>query len=199
MLLYHYSVDCYKGGGTLLNDYKQQACLAEPFLLALRTGAECFWSVYYSAMAYTRELCALGLRKHENYIKDAVEAIFEAVRQDQFSGCSVSRIGCVYYCESEAEARAYLLDDCIASGDFTYDQLCLLAVEVEDSRVFRYDQAYFNQAMEIMERKRDIKAVSALAEAYFSRKRTSAPLIEVLSDGRNQILRELPLRQQAGS
>lgn len=194
MILYHYSVDSYKGGGTLLNDYKQQARLAEPFLLALQTSTECFWSVYYSAMSYTRELCALGLRKHENYIKDAVEAIFEAVRLDKFSACSVSRIGCVYYCESEAEARAYLLDDCIANGDFTYEQVCLLAVEVEDSRIFRYDQAYFNQAMEIMEHSRDINAVFALAESYFSLKRTAEPLIEVLSDGENHILRALPLQ-----
>ena len=37
MILYHYSVDSYKGGSTLLNDYKQQARLAEPFLLALQT------------------------------------------------------------------------------------------------------------------------------------------------------------------
>ena len=194
MILYHYSVDSYKGGSTLLNDYKQQARLAEPFLLALQTSTECFWSVYYSAMAYTRELCALGLRKHENYIKDAVEAIFESIRREKFSTCSVSRIGCVYYCESEAEARAYLLDDCIASGDFTYEQVCLLAVEVEDSRISRYDQTYFNQAMEIMEQKRDIQAVTALTEAYFSQERSPEPVIEVLSDGENRILRALPLR-----
>ena len=104
MLLYHYSVDSYQGGGELINDFKNNCRFAEPFLLALDKGGDCFWSVYFAAMSYSRELCALGLRKHENYAKDAVEGIFEWVRRRDFSADSASRVGCVYYCESKDEA-----------------------------------------------------------------------------------------------
>ena len=84
MILYHYSVDSYQDGGELINDFKKTFRFAEPFLLAIEKGENCFWSVYFAAMAYSRELCALGLRKHENYVKDAVEGIFEWIRRRQF-------------------------------------------------------------------------------------------------------------------
>ena len=194
MILYHYSVDSYRSGGELLNDFKNNYRFAEPFLLALERGGECFWSVYYAAMATSREVCALGLRKHENYVKDAAEAIFEWTRRHDFADCSASRIGCVYYCETAEEALAYLREDCIESGDFTYEQVKLLEVEVEESRVFRYDQSFYNRAVELLEQTRDLDAVIALAEAYFSGKRSDAPLIEILSDGKNRVVRELPLQ-----
>ena len=139
MLLYHYSVDSYQGGGELINDFKNNCRFAEPFLLALDKGGDCFWSVYFAAMSYSRELCALGLRKHENYAKDAVEGIFEWVRRRDFSADSASRVGCVYYCESKDEAIAYLKADCLDNGDFSVDQVKLLEVEVDAARVFRYE------------------------------------------------------------
>ena len=194
MLLYHYSVDSYQGSGELINDYKNNFRFAEPFLLALEKGEDCFWSVYFAAMSCSRELCALGLRKHENYVKDAVEGIFEWVRRRQFSDRSVSRIGCVYYCDSKEEALSYLLDDCIANGDFSYEQVRLLEVEVEDNRVFRYDQSFYNKAVEVLEQTRALDHVTALAVSYFSMQISGEPLIEVLSDGKNHVVRELPVR-----
>ena len=194
MILYHYSVDSYKDAESLTNDYKKQYRLAEPYLLALEKGEDCFWSVYLSAMSYYRELCAMGLRKHENYIKDAVEALFEYVRINKFDGKPVSRIVCVYYCETKDEAMQYLKDDCIDNGDFTYDQVKLLEVEVDADRVYRYDQEFYNQAMDVMEESRDIKKVMSLAESYFAQDRSENPLIEVLSDGENKVIREIPLK-----
>ena len=187
------SVDSYKGGDKLICDYKRQYRFAEPFYLALETGEECFLSVYFSAMAHSRELCALGLRKHENYIKDAVEGIFEYVRRKKFADHSASRIGCVFYCASEDEARACLKADCIDNGDFSPEQVRLLKVDVDDARVFHCDQAYYNEATELMERTRDLKGVMALAEKYFSLQRSTQPIIEILSDGENHILVELPV------
>ncbi len=145
-------------------------------------------------MAYSRELCALGLRKHENYAKDAAEGIFEWVRRLRFPNRSVSRIGCVYYCETREEAISYLKDDCIANGDYTYEQVKLLEVEVEDNRVFRYDQCFFNKAVEVLEQADDLEPVIALAESYYSMRRSSEPLIEVLSDGKNRVIRELTIQ-----
>ena len=193
MILYHYSVDSYQSGELLYNDYKKLYRFAEPFLLALQKSEECFWSTYFSAMAYSRELCALGLRKRENYLKDAVEGIFEYVRQIEFCGDSVSRIGCVYYCETKEEAIAYLQDDCIKSGEFTEAQVKLLEVDVDNDSVYRYDQAFYNQAECIMETERDLEKVKDLARKYFSQGRTAEPLVELLSAGKNKILREIPL------
>ena len=177
MLLYHYSVDSYRDGGELINDFKNNCRFAEPFLLALEKGEDCFWSVFFSAMSYARELCALGLRKHENYTKDAVEGIFEWVRRREFPTDSASR----------------LKADCIDSGDFSVDQVKLLEVEVDAARVFRYDQSFYNRAIDVMEQKRDLETVIALAKAYFSKQRSEEPLIEILSDGKNHVVREIPI------
>ena len=159
----------------------------------LQKGEDCFWSTYFSSMAYSRELCALGLRKRENYLKDAIEDIFEYIRQTEFCDDSVSRIGCVYYCETMEEAITYLNDDCINSGEFSLAQVKLLEVEVEDDSVYRYDQNFYNQAEYIMEKERDLRKVMELARKYFSKERTEESLVEILSDGKNKILREIYL------
>jgi hypothetical protein len=192
MTLYHYSVDSYQSGGKLINDFKKQFRFAEPFMLALQKSEECFWGAYFAAMSYSRELCALGLRKHENYIKDAVEGIFEYVRRRDYPDSSASRVGCVYYCESKEEALRYLKDDCIDNGDFTVDQVKLLEVEVDATTVFRYDQTFFNDAVDIMEESRDLARVMALAGRYYSGERSDNPLIEILADGENRIIAEIP-------
>lgn len=67
-----------------------------------------------ATMYMNREVKALGLRKCENYQKDAVEGIFEYVRETEFPK-ETSRLRCVYYCESEKEALDYAQDDCIAA------------------------------------------------------------------------------------
>lgn len=193
MVLYHYSVDSYQSGPALINDYKKQFRFAEPFLSALEKGESCFWCVFFSAMFYSRELCALGLRKHENYIKDAVEGIFEHIRRTEFPGRSVSRISCVYYCESKEEALRYLKDDCIDNGDFTTERVKLLKVEVDGKTVFRYDQTFFNEACDVMENERDLQKAASLAKRYFASEQSGEPLPEILADGENRILSEIPI------
>jgi hypothetical protein len=44
-----------------------------------------------------------------------------------------------------------------------------------------------------MEMERNLKKVIALARNYYSMKRSEVPLIEVLSNGKNRILREIPI------
>lgn len=132
---------------------------------------------------------ALGLRKYENYRKDAAEGIFEYVRETEFPE-DTSRLRCVYYCESEQEALNYARDDCLASGLFTKEQVILLEVEVDGNRVRRYDQSFFNLALKAIERN-DIDAVFAYARKYFSCQRSDTPLIEVVADGSNSVLRSI--------
>ena len=192
MILYHYSVDSYKDGKELINDYKKQYRFAEPYILALEKGRSVFDAVFFSTMYLSRELCGLELRKYENYCKDAVEGIFEYVRKTEYSADSVSRIGCVYYCDSMEAAKQYLYDDCISNGLFTTDQVCLLEVRVDDSRIFRYDQQYFNMALEAAGQNK-VDDVFEYAREYFAKRRTDSPLIEILCDSPNEITRQIAL------
>ncbi len=189
MKLYHYSVDSYNGAKQLTNDYKNHYSFAEPYILALRESREVFNAVFLATMYMSREVKALNLRKYENYQKDAVEGIFEYVRETEFPN-ETSRLRCVYYCESEKEAVDYAMEDCIASGLFTKEQVILLEVEVEESRVRRYDQSYYNFAWEAIERN-DIESVFMYARKYFSGQQTDTPLIEVVADGSNSVLRSI--------
>lgn len=189
MILYHYSVDSYNGGERLINDYKNNYRFAEPYILALRKSREIFDAVFFSTMYMSREVNALGLRKYDNYQKDSVEGIFEYIRETEFPK-STSRLRCVYYCETEKEALDYANEDCIESGLFTKEQIALLKVEVEDSRVFRYDQVFFNLASEAVE-KNDVESVFMYARKYFSCQRSDMPLIEVVSDGDNHVLQRI--------
>lgn len=189
MKLYHYSVDSYQGGGHLINDYKNHYQFAEPYILALRESGEVFRAVYFATMYMSREIKSLGLRKYENYRKDAVEGIFEYVRETEFPH-DTSRLRCVYYCESKQEAIAYAKDDCLSDGLFIKDQVFLLEVEVEDGSIRRYDQSFFNSASEAIE-KNDIDAVFAYARQYFSCQRSDHPLIEIVADGDNYVLRRI--------
>ena len=189
MILYHYSVDSYKSGSTLINDYKKQYKYAEPFILALRQNIEIFMATYYATMYMSRELVELKLRKYENYRKDAVEAIFEYVRETEFTKLP-SRLNCVYYCESEADALSYMEDDCLSDGLFSKDQIKLLEVDVEDARIRVYDQKFYNYAMNEIEH-HDFESVFANARKYFSFERTEEPLLEIVADGQNKIIREI--------
>lgn len=189
MKLYHYSVDSYKGAEHLTNDYKNNYRFAEPYILALRESADVFRAVFLATMYMSREVTALNLRKYENYQKDAVEGIFEYVRETEFPK-DASRLRCVYYCESEKEALAYAEEDCFADGLFTKEQVVLLEVEVDESSVRRYDQVFFNRALQAIE-KNEIDSVFACARQYFSCQRSEHPLIEVVADGDNRVLRSI--------
>lgn len=189
MKLYHYSVDSYQGAKQLTNDYKNNYQFAEPYILALRESREAFDAVFLATMYMSREIKALGLRKYENYQKDAVEGIFEYVRETEFPE-NTSRLRCVYYCETEQEALAYAKEDCFSDGLFTKDQVALLEVEVEDSSIRRYDQSYYNLALEAI-KKHNIDSVFAYARQYYSCQRSDHPLIEVVADGSNTVLRTI--------
>lgn len=187
MILFHYSVDSYTDAPSLTNDFAGHYKYAEPFLLALERGRAVFDAVFYSAMYASRDLVDLGLRKNENYRKDAVEGIFEYVRRTEFGGVPVSRLHCVYYCASMEEARKYAWDDALKDGGFTKEQVKLLTVETEESRAYAYDQQFYNAAKEAID-KNDIDAVFARARKYFALERTESPLIEILADGENRVL-----------
>ncbi len=189
MKLYHYSVDSYKGARHLTNDYKNNYQFAEPYILALRQSRKTFDAVFLATMYMSREVKALGLRKYENYQKDAIEGIFEYVRETEFPN-DTSRLRCVYYCENKRDALDYVQEDCLSNGLFEKEQVVLLEVEVEENRIRRYDQSFFNLASEAIEQN-DIDSVFSYARQYFSCRRSENPLIEIVADGDNIVLRKI--------
>lgn len=57
MILYHYSVDSYKDGGELLNDFNKLRRFAEPFVFALEKARTAF-GVRFSRQCTTPVSCA---------------------------------------------------------------------------------------------------------------------------------------------
>ena len=64
--------------------------------------------------------------------------------------------------------------------------------------MFRYDQTFFNDAISVMEGSRDLEKVMDLARKYFSLERSSDPLIEVLANGNNRIIKDIPIDNTMG-
>lgn len=188
MRLYHYSVT-YKSGESLVNDYNHRYQDAEPFILALQNGNDTFLSTYFSALYLERQIKELNLRHFENCQKDATEAIFEFVRRISYAD-EISRLKCVYYCEELDMAIQCAMEDWINCGDKTKEEVKLLSVEVDEKRIRKYDQTFFNHAYSAVERN-DFEAAFANAKMYFSGAFTEQPIIEVLSDGGNRILEEI--------
>lgn len=188
MKYYHYSVT-YKGGASLVNDYNHRYQDAEPFLLALQNGKDTFLSTYYSALYLERQIKELQLRHYENCPKDTTEAIFEFVRRTSYPN-EISRIKCVYYCETLDAAIQCAREDWIDCGDKTKEEVKILSVEVDEKRVGKYDQTFFNDAYEAVQRN-DFETAFAKAQMYFSGALAAQPVIEVLSDGENHIMEEI--------
>ncbi len=188
MKLYHYSVT-YKDGESLVNDYHGRYKDAEPFILALEAGKDTFLSTYFSALYLERQVKELHLRNYENCQKDATEAIFEFVRRTSFP-TEISRLKCVYYCEKLDVAIQCAMQDWIDCGDKTKEEVKILSVEVDEKRIKKYDQTYFNNAYSAVE-KNDFKAAFTNAKMYFSGALDEESIIEILSDGSNRILEEI--------
>ena len=188
MRLYHYSVT-YKGGESLINDYNNRYEDAEPFILALQNGKDTFLSTYFSSLYLERQIKELQLRHYENCQKDAAEAIFEFVRRTSYAD-EISRLKCVYYCEELDMAIKCAMEDWIDCGDKTKEEVKILSVEIDEKRMRKYDQTFFNNAYSAVERN-DFETAFANAKIYFSGAFTEQPIIEVLADGENRILEEI--------
>ena len=65
-----------------------------------------------------------------------------------------------------------------------------MEVEVEESRIRHYDQSFYNLALEAIDQN-DIDSVFSYARQYFSCQRSNNPLIEVVADGDNNVLRSI--------
>ncbi len=157
--------------------------------MALKKNKEVFYATYYSALYLERQIRDMGLRSYKTCPKDATEAIFEYTRQILFPD-AVSRISCVFYCETLEEAVQCAMEDWINCGDKTKEEVKILMVDVDDSRIARYDQVLYNEAYEAVEHCNFEKAMK-LAENYFAGKQSENPIFELVSDGTNKVVKEI--------
>ena len=188
MTFYHYSTT-YTGGDKLINDYNHRYKDAEPFILALETSMDVFRSTYYAAMYLERQFKEQNIRRYEMCQKDAAEAIFEFARRTYYPN-EVSRLNCVYYCRSREEAIACAMEDWIDCGDKTKEEVKILALEVDDSRIGEYDQEYFNLAYDAVSECRFEDAIE-YAKQYYAKEATEKPIWEILADGENRVVEEI--------
>lgn len=187
MIAYHYSVD-YTDAPSLLPDFKKKSRRVIPMLRALEKGRDWFeiFLLHEQYLAVQAEEDG-GFR---NYVKDAVEAVFEYIRKTEFAENSISRINCVYLCRNFDSTVHALYDDWINCGDCTKEDVKLLEVQVDDNCCQEYDQVFYDQAYELMQT-HSIDEAMECARRYFSHQLSQTPMLELLSDGENQILRRL--------
>lgn len=191
MKLYHYSVETFQNGDDeLIGDYKQQYKVYEPYILCLQKNRDLFNVMLY--MARYHQVCAedKGYRMFSYWVKDATEAVFEYVRKMEFEGVSASRITGVYYCESVEQAKKYLTEDCINSAGFKKEDISLFEVELDNDVIFAYDQSFFNEAYEYIEQF-NVDDAFQCARCYYRGDRKEKPLIEIISEGKNKIVRKI--------
>lgn len=186
MIAYHYSVT-YGGDTSLKNDYHGKAATAEPYRIALENGKSVFSAMLLMGMYRDRLARAETPGGWFEYAKDATEAIFEFVRRREFAADSISRLNCVYYVGTLADAQRIGAEDWGEDGTFQ-----VLEVELDEGRVRTYDQAHYDAAYERMVHfggEADIDAALDAARRYFAGAHSEKPVMEILSDGENRVVR----------
>ncbi len=82
------------------------------------------------------------------------------------------------------------MEDRIDCGDKAKEEVKILSVEVDEKRMRKYEQTFFNNAYSAVERN-DFETAFDNAKMYFSGEFSCQPIIEVLSDGENRVLEEI--------
>lgn len=187
MIAYHYSAT-YTDAPSLIRDYRKVTLRVQPMLKALQKGRDWF-EVFLLHEQYLAQRAAEqgGFR---NYEKDATEAVFEYIRQREFAGNSISRIDCVYFCRDLDDAIKAVYADWLNCEDAKKEDIKMLEVRIDDDHWQEYDQVCYDEAYELMKTHRITEAMD-WARRYFSGYRTEKPLLELLSNGENQVLRRI--------
>lgn len=190
MIAYHYSVT-YQGDKSLKNDFKHNYQRSEPYIRALENGNTVFTAMLLLSMYKDRVMRAEHEGKYE-YAKDAVEAVFEYVRKSEFP-TQISRLRCIYGVETLESAQHLAKEDWGCEPE-EYEKLQILELELDPSRTVILDQTFYNQAYDCMvdyHGESDLHRMMDLARDYFSGKRSCEFIPELLSDGKNAVLRTM--------
>ncbi len=190
MIAYHYSVT-YSGDTSLQNDFRKNYLRSEPYIRALENGNSIFTAMLLLSMYKDRVLKSEKEGKYE-YAKDATEAVFEYIRKTEFPN-EVSRVGCIYGTETLENAQQLAKQDWGGAPD-EYEKLQILELRLDPSRTVVFDQNFYNQAYDCMvdyHGETDLHRIMELARDYFSGKRSCKFIAELLSDGKNTVLRTI--------
>lgn len=189
MILYHYNIQSYHGDESLLNDYDHHGDECKPFVEALRVGVQAYLDLFEKCEKHYE---TTGEDLYGYDFKGAVEGAFEYIRLTEFPDHSVSRVGCVYYCRTQQEAIDLVKANVLAEGIHSAEECTILEVEVEDGTVYEYDQHWYDKAWDLLDEKLDaenLKQVFSWACRYFQGVLSENPDKELLSAGKNRVLR----------
>jgi hypothetical protein len=175
-------------GDGLCPDENKYLSRVDPFIRALERSEDCFYSMILQGKYLYSVFRHSGLNEEEaDYAKWAAEAVFEYVRRREFPN-SVSRLGCNVYYDAPEDARQIFRS--LGEGSEKAVQMYLYEVELDEKRPTYYDRSIFRMAYEILGENQDLNKAIQTARRYFAGKRTSTPLLELLSEKQAIILTE---------
>ena len=190
MEVYHMS-DTLSLGEKLSPDYKESLLLAAPFADALARGRDCFYSVLYSAKYLWASLSKFGMTDMQtDFVKWAVEGVFEFVRRTEFPA-SCGRFGGNYYFESKEDCAVLYEIDWGRASEAERAAIRLFAVELAEDAPERHDMRLFDEAYDSFEEQEDLDAAIKFARRYFSGGQTDEPMWEILSGAEAAAVRDL--------
>jgi hypothetical protein len=189
MRLYHIG-EGLEEGMVLVPGYRKLETLVEPFLMALDRGEDAFSLMLIESRYFRAVMRRSKLREWSNYVKWSTEAVFERVRTQEFPDCPGRLASLYYYGDRGLSLRLYRED---YPGPADREGVGLYEVEVEDEAPRAFDMALYVEAYAAMEEGHDLPSVRDCARRYFGGCRTAEPVVELLSDRKATVLRELEL------
>lgn len=188
MTLYHIS-QTLRLGDELKIGKQDFTDLAEPFILGLERGPDCFYAMLLNGKYMFAVMNRSHLREWADYAKWAAEGLFEWVRRRSFPD-AVSRLNCVYYYDNTEDCKRLFAEDWGEEDPEEQTKVRLFAVEADDPAPQRRDMCVYDEAYEAIERL-DIDAAIAAAERYFRGEATDEPVWEILSDKPAKAVKDL--------
>lgn len=190
MKVYHMS-DTLSLGTELSPNYKKYWELTEPFLQALEKSEECFYGVYFASKFMSEALDRFKMADMQtDYVKWATEGIFEYVRQKEYPQCCC-RLMSNYYFDNIPSCLKLYKDDWGRESEEERAKIKLFEVELFSEDIQRYDMRLFDEAYDNLYEENDIKKTINYARKYFSGNKSESPVLEIVSDKKAVVIRDL--------
>lgn len=198
MKVYHMS-DTLRLGETLSPDHKENRALAEPFVQALGRGTDCFYAMLYSAKYTKAVLQKFGqMDMQTDFVKWAVEGIFEFVRRREFPECC-GRFAGGYFFGTLEECAALFANDWGSASQEERAGIRLFEMELDEETPARRDMRLFDDAYDDFWENEDLDVAVAYARRYFSGGQSEQPMWEIVSAAKAKAVRDLTAWLQSGS
>lgn len=181
MKLYHIS-DTLKLGETMSQDYKHNSELALPFMQALERSEDCFYAMLLSAKYVKSVLGKFGLRDMQtNYVKWAVEGVFEYIRRTEYPNCYSRLLSNYFYDNLSDIVRLYEVDWNMREKEERF-RFHVYEIDLADEAPQKRDMLLFDEAFDAMWEHENLQEVLSCARRYFAGEHTAEPVWELMSD-----------------